>query len=408
MITLRLMGLVLLVGCGEAPAADTTLVISSDPELRAMAAELLPGLASRSGLELREPVRLERRSRAQLEAYLQARLDEEVSEEEAGHIQESYGLLGLFPGELDLRDLLLDVYGEQVAGFYDPDSAALFVLDDQPAEALRPLLVHELVHAVQDQAADLDALTDRERGNDRQTAAQAAIEGHATLVMLEYMTEQMQGQPVDFSTLPDFGQALRPALEAMSGQFPALAGAPAVLRESLLFPYLEGASFVQAVWTSADGRPAPLGPFLPASTEQVIDPSRLLGPTRDAPTDVTVRLSGGPPSVYTNSLGRLETGVLLDELVGSGAADGADGWDGDAYVLAGDEAGERGLVWVSVWDDTEARNRFMARLRSGPGTAAWRVEDADVDGRPVVVVRIGDAVSGAEVDIGLSDALEER
>ena len=30
----------------------------------------------------------------------------------------------------------MSVYTEQVAGFYDPDSTALFVLDDQPQDAL--------------------------------------------------------------------------------------------------------------------------------------------------------------------------------------------------------------------------------------------------------------------------------
>ena len=69
------------------------------------------------------------------------------------------------------------------------------------------------MHAVQDQWVDLDALTDPELGNDRATAAQAAIEGHATLVMLEYMTEQMQGAPVDVAALPNFASLLRSQLD---------------------------------------------------------------------------------------------------------------------------------------------------------------------------------------------------
>ena len=53
--------------CGGPEATDTTMVISSDPELRALVASLLPDLAARSGLELREPIRVERRSREELE-----------------------------------------------------------------------------------------------------------------------------------------------------------------------------------------------------------------------------------------------------------------------------------------------------------------------------------------------------
>jgi hypothetical protein len=44
-------------GCGAEQASDPR-IISSDPTLVALAAELLPDLAARSGLELREPVRL--------------------------------------------------------------------------------------------------------------------------------------------------------------------------------------------------------------------------------------------------------------------------------------------------------------------------------------------------------------
>ena len=70
----------------------------------------------------------------------------------------------------------MDLYTEQVAGFYEPDSTALFVLDDQDEVALKGLLLHELVHAVQDQTVDLDALTDPDLGADRAAAAQSAID----------------------------------------------------------------------------------------------------------------------------------------------------------------------------------------------------------------------------------------
>ena len=62
--------LALLVGCGAPAPQDTVLVESSDPELRELASDLLPDLARRSGLELRRPVRVERRSRDHLVAYL--------------------------------------------------------------------------------------------------------------------------------------------------------------------------------------------------------------------------------------------------------------------------------------------------------------------------------------------------
>lgn len=392
----------LLVGaCAGEPRADTTLVISSDPELREMVAGLLPDLARRSGLELRAPVRVERRSREELERYLVTKLDEEMSLEHEDLLGRSYALLGLMPADMDLRALLLSVYTEQVAGFYDPDSTALFVLDDQPAATLVPLLVHELVHAVQDQSANLDSLTNKDRGNDRTTAAQAAIEGHATLVMLEHMMEEIQGQAVDFSEMPDFAGQLRPALQAVRGQYPALAAAPRVIQESILFPYLEGAGFVQALWTSDAGRPAPFGEWLPQSSEQVLDPSRLLGPVRDAPTDVSLTLEGAS-ILYGDALGQFETVLLLEELVGPDAGAAARGWDGDRYALV-DVDGADALVWVSVWDDTEARDGFVAALTPSLGrlSPAGVLERTTVAGRPVAVLRVGYAGAvGVTLDEG--------
>jgi hypothetical protein len=92
---------------------------------------------------------------------------------------------------------------------------------------LRPILVHELVHALQDQHANLDSLIAKERGNDRQTAAQSAIEGHATMVMVAYMAEEASKAPVNIQTLPDIAESLRPAIEGQNSQFPVFQKAPA-------------------------------------------------------------------------------------------------------------------------------------------------------------------------------------
>lgn len=385
---------------GNAQESTGGMVVSGDPELRAMAEELLPELARRSGLPLREPVRIEKRSRGELVRYLEGKLDEELPPDRAARITEVYTLLGLVPQGVDLRRILLDLYTEQVAGFYDPDSTALFVLDDQPASTLQGLLVHELVHAVQDQSADLDALTDPEVGNDRSTAAQAAIEGHATLVMLEYLTEQMQGQPVDLSAIPDFASTLRPALEGMRGQFPALSAAPEVIQESLLFPYIEGAGYVQALWAGvtgreegdAAGRRAPFGALLPESTEQILE--------RDAdeePVALTLDVRGGTV-VHEDNLGSLELSVFLGPSLGAEGREAAKAWEGDRYALI-ESGGARGLVWFLLLEDEEARDRLLSALGATPDGLGGpaRLESWNTAGRPGLKLIVGD-LSAVSVD----------
>jgi hypothetical protein len=391
MVAMAALALVL-AGCGP-QVGDTTFVVSSDPDLKERVGQLLPELAERAGMELTRPLRVERRSREQLEGYLRAKLDEEFPPVEADLLTRSYSLLGLIDGDLDLRSILLSVYTEQVAGFYEPDSTALFVMDDMALEMQQTVLVHELVHAVQDQTANLDSLTAKVRGNDRQSAAQAAIEGHATLVMLEYVAEQLRGEPVDFSQLPDFSSALRPALEGMRNQYPALASAPAIIQEALLFPYLEGASFMAALWQADQSRPAPFGANLPQSTEQVLDPAKAGGESWDPPTELRLTPQGAHTVAYENTMGQAELRVFLEEHLGVEAKDLAQGWDGDRYLLLLGPEGHDALVWASVWDTEEARDRFVEGLRPAlpqmevPGS----LEAVPLFGRPGALLVMGTA-----------------
>ena len=375
-------------GCGG--SGDDALVTSSDPRLAEIAVRILPDLASRSGMELRAPVRVERRSRVDLERYLEFKIDEEFPEDRAELLSEAYGLLGLVPRDMDLRGTLKALYLEQIAGFYDPDSTTLFVLDDQPDDAIGSLLVHELVHAIQDQSTDLDVITAPGLSNDRRVAAQAAIEGHATLVMFEFL---MQGEargalgPMD---VPDFSARLGPALEAARLQSSALAGAPLVLQEAVLFPYRGGVAFVETLWKERGGRPPPFGSDLPSSTEQVLHPEHFANGQRDVARNVEVSVEDGWSRLYEDTLGELELGILL-ETVGA-SRDMAHGWGGDRYVLLGDGDGQRSLAWFGVWDTQRQRDKFVreleSRLSALPEQAALAA--LEIGGLPATSLFVGD------------------
>ena len=269
------------------------LVVSSDAALQETANGLLQDISERSGFSFTDPVRVEWRSEEELVRYLTFKLDEEYPEGEVERIRDSYALLGLVPADLDLEALFLALYTEQVAGFYDPDSVALYVRSGQDEETVESVLVHELVHAAQDQSVDLDALTGRARGNDRQVAARAAAEGHATLVMLEYALEKQQGTEVDLVAIPNFIDLMGPSLAAGASSSPVLGSAPGILRESLIFPYVQGTEYVRVLWQQHPGRPPPFGELLPHSTEQVLEPERAFGPEPDAPVDIDI--SDGAP-----------------------------------------------------------------------------------------------------------------
>jgi hypothetical protein len=379
-----------------------------------MVDSLLPEVERVSLLEDVSPVRVAERTPAEVRLFVERKLDEEMPPAELEGMRRAYVRLGLLEPDLDLRRLLLDLYSEQIAGYYDPHEKTLFVLRGASVASLRPVVAHELVHALQDQHANLDSLISRQRGNDHQTAAQAALEGHATLVMFAILAEDRSGGPVDPVTLPDPASQLRPAFEDPSGQFPVFGNAPRVIRETLVFPYAAGASFVQQLWRAAGAvanRRAPLGELLPQSTEQVLHPLQKFVPVRDAPTRLRLDGFGDWRPVYTNTLGALETGILLEEHLGRLEAP-AWGWDGDRYVLLDRPDGAEALLWISVWDDSASADTFAARMRDvladGAVDRTGVVERFRLEDRPAVRVRItGGSVPPADVPTGGATCVDE-
>jgi hypothetical protein len=362
----------------------------------ALADSLIPQLERLSGLRARGPVQVDIRTAAQVRAYLEQRMEQEMPAEAIAGMSAAYTMLGLLPDTLDLRALLLELYLEQVAGYYDPATKTMYVVEGIAADQ-RTVMAHELVHALQDQNTNLDSLISRNRGNDRQTAAQAAMEGHATLVMIAALAEHLTDREIEPASLPDPGADLRPALESAEA-YPVLRRAPRVVREALIFPYVDGARFVQQLWKARpSGEPlqAPIGSLLPQSTEQVLQPlERFVGAARDEPTELRFEATAPAwPTLYENTLGAFETGLFLQELLGTTLVSAA-GWDGDRYRVLQAPQG-RALIWVIVWDDPASAARFAERVRdrisAGGLTRAARVDAFEIEGRPALRVTVADA-----------------
>ncbi|UCC73526.1 MAG: hypothetical protein JSV86_02900 [Gemmatimonadota bacterium] len=391
--------LVLATACGRDSKGQEA--VRTDAALERKVEELLPTVGEFAHLEALSTPAVRRSSAATLEAYLLERLDAEFPEDTLERLTAAYQAFGLIPDTLDLRRLLVDLLLEQAIGYYDPQRDILFVRDEAPELMLDALLVHELVHALQDQHVDLDSLMHAISENDRRTAAQAAMEGHATAAMMAWQFAQMTGSSLSAEQLPEVGPEMAAALSDPS-QFPRLAAAPTIVRDPMLFVYLGGARLVQRLWRLHADRPLPFGAWLPESTEQLLHTERLLE-ERDSPTPMRLAEPGGGWQVsYTSDLGELEIGIYFEEHLGDRvlAARAAAGWDGDAYALLvrGDDAA---LVWYSAWDslaDADEfvdayRTAFMARFGGeavGEELAApqrrARVERLTVTGIPVVRV----------------------
>ena len=332
---------------------------ATDPELERRVAELLPQLEQLSGLAAKGTPAVRRSSTERLETYLLQRLDAEYPGDTLESIAAAYQEFGLIPDTMNLRKLLVDLLLEQAVGYYDPVRDVLFVRDEAPPALLDGVLVHELVHALQDQQLDLDSLINSLPGNDARSAAQAALEGHATLAMLAY---QLGGST---DALPELSPQMGAAL-ASSSQFPRLAAAPAIVREPLLFAYLGGARYVQRLWRQQGDRPPPIGRWLPASTEQLMHTERILMGRDDPLLLIIEEPRDGWRTKYASDLGELEIEIYFKEhLQNSGMASrAAAGWDGDAYALL-ERGDRRALVWYTVWDSEADAEEFAEAYRAG-------------------------------------------
>ena len=135
----------------------------------------------------------------------------------------------------------------------------------------------------------------------------------------------------------------------------------------------------------------PYGHALPVSTEQVLHPTRYA--RGDQPVEVLLDTAGAGPG-ETDVLGEMGVAVLSADLAGSEVVNTTVpiGWGGDRYRLYPTPDGPA-LVWVTVWDDQRAADRFMAgagarlaaRPRAGYRTA---VTPLPVQGKPGVRVVI--------------------
>jgi hypothetical protein len=364
--TLRSLALAVMLSAVAASCGRTSQgqeAAGRDPELDRKVAELLPQLEEFAHLSARQVPTVRAANSETLEAYLLERIDLEYPGDSLESLARAYKAFGLLPDDVDLRTLLVDLLLEQAIGYYDPARDVLFIRDDAPAMMLDAVIVHELVHALQDQYVDLDSLTLNVPGNDARSAIQSAMEGHGMVAMMAYQLSQMTGTTVAPEDLPELGPEMAAALADPSA-FPQLAGAPAIVREPLLFAYLGGARYVQRLWSSQPDYPPPFGEWLPQSTEQILHTRKLLV-ERDDPTTLAMSQPGsGWRPVYTRDLGELEIRIFFEEHLQDRptAAAAAAGWDGDAYMLLSD-GDATALVWYSVWDSKLDADEFVVAYR---------------------------------------------
>lgn len=380
-------------------AAATALLASASCRQRAEAVqtrstvadlvrETMPAVEHAVGLKFKHEPGVEIRSRDQVRSYILHKLDEQMPPKLFGEYEAAYKHFGLIPDSMDLHQVMVNVLTEQVAGYYDPDSGALFIPSDADTATLRTTVIsHELVHALQDQYAPIDSVMNQLYRNDRRSAGQAIFEGQATVDQIKVLMPEQ-----DIQNLPPLWDS-RGALQLQQERFPNFAHAPLWLRETLIFPYLAGGDFVRWFDKEHPGE-EPYGDLMPVSTSQILHPERYAA--HEKPVPITFAAAGNPPR-FTDDLGEFETRLVLQQALGSeGEAEAlAAGWAGDRYAVYGPRA--EALVWYVVWRTPAAADAFASGLKRGWGKRrepgrSWKIERVDLSGHPATLV--ADAPAG--------------
>lgn len=346
------------------------------------------------GLKLKGSFQRDLLSEDQLKQNVINDFFKDYTDEDARHDSGILGAFGLLQPNFDLHQFYIDLYSEQVAGYYDNETKAMYVVSGENFSGVeRMTYAHEFTHTLQDQNFDIQNGLKVNNDNCKKdteycAAVTALMEGDATLSeqywYMRYSTKQDKQQVNQFY---------------QTYTSPVYDSAPAYMKLDFLFPYQQGLDFVNELfskgkWNAVDA--AYKDP--PVSTEQILHPEKY---PDDKPIPVDMPdlqpvLGSGWEEWDRNVMGEwysylvlyagYQTSFQLDETT---AANAAAGWGGDTYVYYGNAQSDQFvLAWQSLWEtnkDTDefwqasleyAAKRWGSALSTSDTSTSWQTSNA--------------------------------
>ncbi|HEV2826164.1 MAG TPA: hypothetical protein VGW76_01080 [Pyrinomonadaceae bacterium] len=348
----------------QASVATATSSSARNAAIVAATAEVLKETSEIRELRVLKPVKSGAQSRAAIEQMLIKNLNEQVTPAEMHATEVSLRKFGLAPADFQYRPFIIKLLTEQVAGYYDPKVQKFHLADWLEIEGQKPVMAHELTHALQDQHFNLRRFEKWPQGDsDAQLATHALVEGDATLAMTIYMAKNPL-VALAFSRTLLTGVATEQYNQA-----------PRAMRESLIFPYLQGSEWATALFKRG-GWPTVSSAFtkLPLSTEQIIHPEKYFSyerPVKVVLPDLTNLLNGS----------RRQTADSKEQTADSKqqTADGIQRSSGTSQRAAGTAGVSPASTRARSSSEGISRSALPTAHRPLP-TSPWRRIYADVNG----------------------------
>ncbi|MGE0489595.1 MAG: hypothetical protein AB7S38_10320 [Vulcanimicrobiota bacterium] len=373
-------------GAELVPLGMTALETVAHDASRAPLEHLMVKLEANRGLAFEHFVPWHVKDREQLGVFFAKQLEIYYPVEQSTLDEAMLKHLGLVKPDFEIRPFMQELYTEQIAGAYDPDSRQFFMVDVKQSLATKllsggadpneVLIYHELDHALGDQHFDLKKIqleAVKAHNTDMSLAVSSLLEGEATLAMFDFQLgddASVDGANLDMSRMADLVTKFPIPLPGMGNY----TRAPLYFKRALIFPYYIGMGLVGRV-RAMGGWPAVSLMYqdLPLSSEQVIHPEKYLE-ERDFP--IQVKLAGLPAPQGWKVLGHDDTGgeFLVRAFLEQHGVErevAATGWGGDRYRVW--TRGEQScFLWVTVWDTARDAVEFEQAARQAIGSK-WQL-----------------------------------
>src|SRR5215212_1592746 len=334
---------------GAASSTQHTAIVS-------MTAAMLKETSEIRELSIVKAVKSGAQSRTEIERMIIKNLNAETTPAEMHAAEVLLRVFGLAPKDFAYRSFLIKLLTEQVAGYYDPKAQQFYLADWIELEGQKPVMAHELTHALQDQHFNLKRFENWPKGDsDAELAAHALIEGDATLAMTLYMAKNPL---VALAFIRSLG-----AQEVASEQFKQ---APRALRESLLFPYEEGSNWATQLYKRGGWEMVSQAfTKLPQSSEQILHADKYF--SYEAPQNLTLPdfksvLGASWKRIDNDVNGEWGCFLILDEFLNNAeeSKQAAAGWGGDRFALyETSKAGETFVAQLTAWDTPQDAREFF-------------------------------------------------
>jgi hypothetical protein len=408
---------------GDSDATHAPLTKDQAKELFRSVDEILAFASKDSGLPITHSVKRKLITRDEVNKYLREKFADDAGAKKLARSEIVLKKFGLLDRGFHLQPFMIQLLTEQVAGFYDDKTKTVNLLDWIDPDEQKPVLAHELTHALQDQKVDLMKWSDvgsddiaKNVAQDNQhiqtdeadTARDAVAEGQAMAVFMDYT---MRSTGHTLATSPGLMDKLKEMVSDTSGS-PILERAPLLLQQSLLFPYAEGLGFEDAILLK-NGKDAAFADVLanpPASTFEILHPvaymEHMAVPMLRMP-DIHPLIDADYAPYDVGVMGEFDVKILTQLFGGEQiAAALTPEWNGGIYYAAQrksavtpEEKGSTasiGLLYYSKWKDEDSARSFL-RVYAGQlprkySTLAERKKDEADDSEQVYTTNEGDVL----------------